>query len=233
MRRQPLDRGVIEPFGGKPAALHQLVGEMRDQLRNVTPSLAEWRHMDRHDVEPVEQVLAKPALLDFRAEILVRGRDDAHVHRQCLAGSDAGDHAFLQGAQHLRLRRQAHIADFVEKQRAAVRQLELAGAIGERAGEAPLHVAEQLAFDQLRRNRGTVDRDERTGGARAERVNRARDELLAGAVIAGDQDARRRGRDLLDQADHRANRLAGADDLVLRADFLLEPHVFGNEHDVL
>ena len=189
--------------------------------------------MDRDDIEPVEQVLAEPVLLDLRTEVLVRRRDHAHINRQRCSRSDRRNHALLQRPQHFRLCREAHIADFVEKERAAVRELELAGAVGERAGEAALHVAKQLAFDQLRRNCGTIDLDERRGSARAERVNRARHELLTGAVIPRDQNPRRRGRDLFDQADHVTNRLARADDLVLRADFLLEPYVFGDEHDVL
>jgi len=40
VRGQPLDRGVVELLRGKAAALRQLIGEMRDQLRDVTPSLA-------------------------------------------------------------------------------------------------------------------------------------------------------------------------------------------------
>ena len=40
--------------------------------------------------------------------------------------ADRLDHLLLQGAQHLGLRLQAHVADFVEKQRPAVGRLELA-----------------------------------------------------------------------------------------------------------
>ena len=57
-----------------------------------------------------------------------------------------------------------------------------------RAGEGALLVAEQLALDQLARDRGHVDRDERPGAALAEIVQRAGDQLLAGAALAGDHD---------------------------------------------
>ena len=67
----------------------------------------------------------------------------------------------LQHAQHLGLRLQAHVADFVEENRAAVGHLELAAAIRDRAGERAPHMAEQLALDQLLGNRGAVDFDER------------------------------------------------------------------------
>ena len=233
MRREPLDRGVVELLGGQPAALRQFIGEMGDQLRDVAATLAQRRHVDRDHVEPVEQVLAKPALLDFRAEVLVGRRDHAHVHRQRLSRSDPGDHAFLQRAQHFRLCGEAHITDLIEKQRAAVRKLELARAIGKRAGEAALHVAKQLTFDQLGGDCRTIDLDEGSRGAWVQRVNRARDQLLAGAVFSRDQDSRGGRGDLFDQPDDVPNRFARPDDLVLRADFLLEPHVFGDQHDVL
>ena len=78
-----------------------------------------------------------------------------------LRAADARHDAVLQHAQHLRLRGEAHVADLVEEQRAAVGLLELPGAIGDRAGERALHVAEQLALDQLARNRRAVHLDER------------------------------------------------------------------------
>ena len=83
-----------------------------------------------------------------------------------LAGAaDRLDDLLLERAQHLGLRLEAHVADLVEEQRAAVGQLELAAAIGDRAGERALHVPEQLALDQLLGNRGAVHLDERAACA--------------------------------------------------------------------
>ena len=48
-------------------------------------------------------------------------------------------------------------------------------------------MSEQLALDQLTRNRGDVDRDERLRGAGPEIVDRARNEFLAGARFAEDE----------------------------------------------
>jgi hypothetical protein len=121
--------------------------------------------------------------------------------------------AVLQHAQHLRLRRQAHVADLVEEERSAVRLLEFPGAIRHGAGERALHVAEQLALDQLRWDRGAVHLDERRLRARALRVDRARHELLPRAVLRRDQHARRRLAYALDLLDHRADRVRRADDL--------------------
>ena len=55
-----------------------------------------------------------------------------------------------------------------------------------RAGERAALVAEQLALDQLARDRRHVDRDERTGPAFAVIVQRAGDQFLAGARLAVD-----------------------------------------------
>ena len=76
-------------------------------------------------------------------------------------------------------------------------------------------MAEQLAFDQLFRNRRAVHFDERLRRARAGRVNRVRDQFLAGAAFAEDQHAAVGGghqRQLLAQ---RLHRHAFADDAQL------------------
>ena len=62
--------------------------------------------------------------------------------------ADALDLALLQRAQQLGLQRQRHRRDFVDEERALVRQLEPADARRHGAGERALHVAEQLGFDQ-------------------------------------------------------------------------------------
>ena len=113
----------------------------------------------------------------------------------------------------------------------------------DRAGERALHVAEQLALDQLLGNRGAVDLDERPGAPTAQRVDAARDELLAGAVLAVDQHAavgRRRHRDLLAQlrhhvalADHRQPAIdVRAQRAVLRLEPAL-PHGVADDQDRL
>ena len=76
------------------------------------------------------------------------------------------------------------IADFVEKDGAAVGQLELAAPERRRTGERPLLMTEQLALDQLGRDRGAVDFHERTGGKRALAVDVRGQQLLAGPGLS-------------------------------------------------
>ena len=96
--------------------------------------------------------------------------------------------AELQHAQQLGLQAEGHVADLVEQQRAAVGLGEETLPGLNRAREAPLRVAEDLALEQLVGNGGRVDCDERPGRPRAARMDRSRDELLANARLAGDED---------------------------------------------
>ena len=52
---------------------------------------------------------------------LVRRRHHPHIHAQGLVVAHPLQFARLQKAQHLRLQRQRHLADLVQKQRASVR----------------------------------------------------------------------------------------------------------------
>src|SRR6266540_2498494 len=154
--------------------------------------------MNRYDIESVVQVLAKSPPGDFGLESLVGCGNHTHVDRDGLRAADARDHAILKNSQDLRLRRETHVSDLIEEQRPAVCLLELSRAIGDRSGEGSLHVTEQLALDQLARDRGAVHLDESLPCARGMPMERARNELLSGTVLSGDQYPRRRRADFLD-----------------------------------
>ncbi len=100
----------------------------------------------------------------------------------------------LEHPQQLDLHLYRNVGDFVEKQRAAGRLFELAGlALAAAAGEGAGGVAEQFRLDQRGRQRREVQADQRLAVARvaavalAGLVDRACDELLAGAALAQDQ----------------------------------------------
>ena len=95
--------------------------------------------------------------------------------------------AFLEDAEQLGLRLGGQLADLVEEERAAVGQLEPADPAGDRAGERPLLVAEQLALDEARGQGRAVDLDQRLTGPPARGVDGPGDQLLAGAGLAGDE----------------------------------------------
>ena len=168
---------------------------MRDQQRHVFATLVERRHLDVHDVEAVVQILAEVTAHDQLLQVAVRGGDDAHVDRRRLGAADRAHLVLLQHAQQLDLQTHRHVADLVEHQRAAVGRLEQAAVLANRAGERALHVTEQLALEQVLGHRAAVDRDERPIATRARLVNRACQQLFAGAAFARDHDARVGARD--------------------------------------
>ncbi len=84
---------------------------------------------------------------------------------------------FFQHAQQLGLHGERHVADFVQKKRAAGGLLEFSDVPRGRAGEGTFFVAEQFRFDQLGGHGGAIERHERPGAPRAFLVNRARDRV--------------------------------------------------------
>ena len=95
---------------------------------------------------------------------------------------------------------------------------------------------EQLRFEQLLGDRAAVHRDEPALDAAAVVVDRARDQLLAGAALARDQHRAVGARDLRHDVEHAAQRAAVADDVleaVLRAQLALQRAVLGLEATVL
>ncbi len=82
------------------------------------------------------------------------------------------------------------LAHLVEQERAAVGHLDLAAHASLGAGEGAALVAEELALDELPRQRRAVDRHEGPGLARRVDVDRAGEQVLAGAGRAAQQHRR-------------------------------------------
>ena len=102
----------------------------------------------------------------FRLQVSVRRGHDARVGLQHARAAESLKLALLQHAQELRLRRHAHLGDFVQEQHAARGLFELARFALRRAGERTPFVAEELRFEQLLRQRRTVQRNKGTVSAR-------------------------------------------------------------------
>jgi len=144
--------------------------KMIDQQVDVGTPFPHRRQIDRVPVESIEQVFAKQVSGDHVFQIPVRRGDDPHVRRDDLLSAHALELLFLQHAQQLALQQGRHVADLVEKQRAAVALLELAYAPLVRAGERALFVSKQLAFQQRFGDRRTIDRQKRPLRSLAELV---------------------------------------------------------------
>ncbi len=77
-----------------------------------------------------------------------------------------------------------HGADLVQKQRAPFRVAEHTGVVACGARECAGSVSEQLALDDLGRQRGAIQGHERLVASITQRVDGAREDLLAGACLA-------------------------------------------------
>ena len=142
------------------------------------------------------------------------------------------DLVLLQDAQQLRLQLERHVADLVEEQRALVRELEPSDLLRQRAREGAFLMTEPFALEQSGRRRRAVHRHQRAVAPVARRVQRPREQFLAGARLAEQQHRRVRRGDGADLVQDALQRLALADDLlelVGAADFFLQIDVFARE----
>src|SRR5258708_790423 len=108
---------------------------MLDQARNVVTPLPQRRKQKREDVHAMKQVLAELTVANQGLEDAMRGDDYSYVHVDRFGGSDPFDFTFFEHAQQLGLHGQGHVANFVQKERAAVRLLKLADMPSSGAGE--------------------------------------------------------------------------------------------------
>lgn len=90
----------------------------------------------------MEKILTKEAATDSILEVLVSRCDHSHVDTDRRLATDAVKLAFGQHAQQARLQRRGHVADLVEKQRAAVGLFEATATQRIRPRERALLVAE-------------------------------------------------------------------------------------------
>jgi hypothetical protein len=143
-------------------------------------------------------------------------------------GAVGDDLALLKDAEQLHLNRERSLADLVQEERSAARDLEHAVLVAYGAGEASLHVAEELALEEVLRQRAAVDRNERIVRPAAAVMDRPRDELLPRAALAADENRAVGIGHLVHEAEHPLDLLALADDLleiVPLLELLLEKYV--------
>ena len=122
--RPPVLREDVERFRaqvdvGLAEALGRLAQEERAQVRDLLAALAQRRHVDADDAQPVVQILAELAFGDALLEVGVGGGEHPHVDALRPRLADRHDLVLLEEAQQLRLDVERQVADFVEEQRAA------------------------------------------------------------------------------------------------------------------
>src|SRR5215831_18376460 len=150
----------------------------------IIPALPQWKQNNGKDAETVVQIAAELTSGDAVLQITVGGGNDAYVGLNGLVTPYTFKLLCLQDPQDLRLGQRRHIADLIEKERAARTLLKLADAFTLCTRKRSSLMAKQLAFQQRFGDGGTVDGQERGGGPLAVMVNRPRHQLFARASLA-------------------------------------------------
>jgi hypothetical protein len=140
------------------------------------------------DVQAVIKVGAELPRLYQAIDVLVRGREDADVHRYGLAGSNPLEGLLLDDSEELRLELERKVPDLVEEDGPAVGQLEAAPAILHGVGKSPFHMAEEFAFEEAFGEGRAIHTDEGFIVPRALEVDLLGYEFLAYARFAQDKD---------------------------------------------
>ena len=119
---------------------------MGRQQRDILGPLVQRRQVNLDHVQAVVQILAELPLLDHLGQRAVGGSDHAHVYLDRFRATHSLEGALLQDAEQLGLHRRWHVADLIEEDGTSVCQLETPLPLIDGAGECPLLVAEELAF---------------------------------------------------------------------------------------
>ncbi len=146
--------------GLKPRTFGRPTHEVFGEFRHILAPVGQVGHFERHDVEPVVEVLTKLAGRDLGLQITGGRCDDAHIDANLGTTADPFECLVLQRTHDLALGFHRHIADLVEQKRTVVRlleQAEFAALVSLRA--ASLNT-EELDLHPFRLHRRTVDDDE-------------------------------------------------------------------------
>ena len=161
---------------------------MAGQHGDVFAPLTQGRQAQANHIQAVKQVLPKATFLDPLLQILVRGSNHPHIGSDCAMTADAVHMAVAQHTQQPGLQIKGHVADFIEKQGAAVGLLEAAPAHALRPRESAALMAKEFGLEQVLGNGSGVDGYKRPLGARRMFVQRTRYQLLARARLPRDHD---------------------------------------------
>jgi hypothetical protein len=165
------------------------------QQRDIAGAVAEGWQRNVEDSQSVQEILSKRPAFHCLNEIAVARSNDANVGFLEPRPAQPLILALLQKPQKLRLRREAHLAHFIEEQHASRGHLDVPGFRLLRAGEGATFVAEELRLEQLFRKRRAVDGDKGAMSTRRFPMNEPGNHFFAGARLALQEDRGLGGRD--------------------------------------
>src|SRR4029077_18967055 len=214
----------------------EAVNEVLDKQGDVRCAIAQRRHLNRHDIQSVEEILAKLAFGHKRVQVTMRGRQHSYVKRNWPVTADTFDLTFLQHSQQRDWDFRGQIAYFVQEDRSAVRRFKTSQAPLRCSSECALFVTKQFGSDQRWGDCRTIHTNKCPLRAVGSPVDGARNQLLSRAGFAQNQNGGIRMCHLVDLAEHLTQRFRGADyvlehrvtiDLLSQRDGFVSQAVFG------
>ena len=122
--------------------------EVAGQRQNISRSLAQGQQRKADNIQAVIEILAEMSGIDGLLQVDVGGSQHPNVDRGAFARTQPHNLLFLQDAQQLDLDGQRQVADFIQKQRAAIGLFKPAGFCTQGARESTFFMAEQLSLNQ-------------------------------------------------------------------------------------
>jgi hypothetical protein len=101
----------------------ETINEVLNQQRNVFSAVAQGRHFDWKNVEPVKQVAPERRRRDGSFQVAIRGGYHPNISSDGSSRTDALKLAFLQNPQQSDLGLGRKLSDLVEEDRAAFGEL--------------------------------------------------------------------------------------------------------------
>src|SRR5690554_5011900 len=199
----------------------------------ILAALPEWGQMKIHDVEPVVEILAEGPLFDHFGKIAMGRRDDPNIDRLGTIGAHALHHPLLERTKKLHLKVEGHLAQLVEKERAALGLLKTTGARCHCAGEGALNVTEEFGLEEVFGDGAAVDDNEGAIAPIGTAMDLARDELFTGSGFTCDEHADLGWRDALHFAEDLLKNGGAADDLAKALPFELRGEAIAIEFELI
>src|SRR5262249_38290860 len=159
---------------------------------NIPFPFAERREIDRESIQPVVQIFAEFSVSDHLFQVLVGCGNHPNINPGSTGAADGLKLTFLEHAEQLGLKLQWHVSNFVEKESATICKREPADMGIDCACKSSSFVPKELAFEKASRHGRAVHLHQVSASARAELVDRSRDDFLACAGLPANQDRRAR-----------------------------------------
>ncbi len=151
------------------------------QLWDIRPAFPQGRNPHRKNRESKEQIFTKGFVRHCLIQVTIGRGHDAHINHNFGTSANTGNGALLNHSQQFGLNGQWQLTDFIQKNRAALRQFKFPSPAAIRPSVGPFFVAKEFVFDQCFRNCGTVEGNKGPVGTWAEVMNGTSKEFLAGA----------------------------------------------------